>query len=247
MTSVNNARRTWLGQETVIAHLHDASAFHAFLSVYRVAGTFNARSRLRPNWWRVEELHPPSLRATAGQAYNLPVLSGAPLVLGQRGEIGTPGGNLTLLRSQRRRGKPATWRFEAARPFECRMKIAEGRIPSQPQSALCTIYSPLDKWSQRRDSHPRGADRPAVCETAAACQRLSLLSRAGMKMVCQAVAWQVAKAGGSPRCCLVLCGLRDRCIAAMLATQPRHEGGSRPAGRRSQACGVLADTGFRVT
>ncbi len=24
--------------------------------------------------------------------------------------------------------------------------------------------------------------------------------------------------GGSPRCCPVLCGLRDRCIAAMLAT-----------------------------
>src|SRR5690348_18361411 len=29
---------------------------------------------------------------------------------------------------------------------------------------------------------------------------------------------QMAKAGGSPRCCPVLCGLRDRCIAAMLAT-----------------------------
>jgi hypothetical protein len=31
------------------------------------------------------------------------------------------------------------------------------------------------------------------------------------------------KDGGSPRCCPVLCGLRDRCIAAMLATQLRHE------------------------
>ncbi len=54
--------------------------------------------------------------------------------------------------------------------------------------------------------------------------------------------------GGSPRCCPVLCGLRDRCIAAMLATRTRHEGGSRPppAGRRDQACEVLADTGIRV-
>jgi len=37
-----------------------------------------------------------------------------------------------------------------------------------------------------------------------------------------------AKDGGSPRCCPVLCGLRDRCIAAMLATRTRHEGGVEP-------------------
>jgi hypothetical protein len=29
----------------------------------------------------------------------------------------------------------------------------------------------------------------------------------------------------------VLCGLRDRCIAAMLATQSRHEGGVEPPQR----------------
>jgi hypothetical protein len=34
--------------------------------------------------------------------------------------------------------------------------------------------------------------------------------------------------GGSPRCCPVLCGLRDRCIAAMLATRSRREGGVEP-------------------
>src|SRR5207249_3193848 len=34
--------------------------------------------------------------------------------------------------------------------------------------------------------------------------------------------------GGSPRCCPVLCGLRDRCIAAMLSTRTRHEGGVEP-------------------
>src|SRR5439155_23000060 len=44
---------------------------------------------------------------------------------------------------------------------------------------------------------------------------------------------QRAKAGGSPRCCPVLCGLRDRCIAAMLATRPRHEGGVEPPAARS--------------
>jgi hypothetical protein len=50
-----------------------------------------------------------------------------------------------------------------------------------------------------------------------------------------ATAWQPspaptsrAKAGGSPRCCPVLCGLRDRCIAAMLATRTRREGGVEP-------------------
>jgi len=55
--------------------------------------------------------------------------------------------------------------------------------------------------------------------------------------------------GGSPRCCPVLCGLRDCCIAAMLATL-----GGRPEGRdtkaelnrRSQACEVLTGTGIRV-
>ena len=36
------------------------------------------------------------------------------------------------------------------------------------------------------------------------------------------------KNGGLPRCCPVLCGLRGRCIAAMLATRSRHEGGVEP-------------------
>jgi hypothetical protein len=34
----------------------------------------------------------------------------------------------------------------------------------------------------------------------------------------------VGRHGAAP----VLCGLRDRCIAAMLATQTRHEGGVEP-------------------
>jgi len=50
-----------------------------------------------------------------------------------------------------------------------------------------------------------------------------------------------AQTGGSPRCRPVLCGLRDRCIAAMLATQARHEGGVEPP---QPGCGVLADTGI---
>jgi len=106
----------------------------------------------------------------------------------------------------------------------------------------------MPKWSRWRDSHSRGAMRPAVYETAAVRKHLSLLSHIG-EMACPAVAGQevkpayalrcfgaqpsppaaqMAKAGGSPRCCPVLCGLRDRCIAAMLATLTRHEGGVEP-------------------
>ena len=51
--------------------------------------------------------------------------------------------------------------------------------------------------------------------------------------------------GESPRCCPVLCGLRDRCIAAMLATRKRRDTKAE-LNRRSQACEVLADTGIRV-
>ena len=49
--------------------------------------------------------------------------------------------------------------------------------------------------------------------------------------------------GGSPRCCPVLCGLRDRCIAAMLATRRNAKA---ELNRRSQACDVLTGTGIRV-
>ena len=51
--------------------------------------------------------------------------------------------------------------------------------------------------------------------------------------------------GGSPRCCPVLCGLRDRCIAAMLATRRRRDAKAE-LNHRNQACEVLADTGIRV-
>ena len=51
--------------------------------------------------------------------------------------------------------------------------------------------------------------------------------------------------GGSPRCCPVLCGLRDRCIAAMLATRNRRDAKAE-LNHRNQACEVLADTGIRV-
>src|SRR5476651_647417 len=50
--------------------------------------------------------------------------------------------------------------------------------------------------------------------------------------------------GGSPRCRPVLCGLRDRCIAAMLATQTRTR--KAELNHRSQACEVLTGTGVRV-
>jgi len=54
-----------------------------------------------------------------------------------------------------------------------------------------------------------------------------------------------AKAGGSPRCCPVLCGLRDRCIAAMLATRTRSRSGGTELNHRSQICEVLTGTGSR--
>src|SRR5262245_18543795 len=55
--------------------------------------------------------------------------------------------------------------------------------------------------------------------------------------------------GGSPRCSPVLCGLRDRCIAAMLATLVavrKDRDAKAELNRRGQACEVLADTGIRV-
>ena len=74
------------------------------------------------------------------------------------------------------------------------------------------VVSPrMRKWSRWRDSHSRGARRPAVYETAAVAAEPRRLEN-----------------GGSPRCCPVLCGLRDRCITAMLTTQSRHEGGVEP-------------------
>src|SRR5947207_2495506 len=66
------------------------------------------------------------------------------------------------------------------------------------------------EWGRWRDSHSRGAMRPAVYETAAVA------------------AEPHRRNGGSPRCCPVLCGLRDRCIAAMLATRTRRVGGVEP-------------------
>ena len=47
----------------------------------------------------------------------------------------------------------------------------------------------------------------------------------------------------------MLCGLRDRCIAAMLATLVavcKDRDAKAELNRRGQACEVLADTGIRV-
>ena len=40
--------------------------------------------------------------------------------------------------------------------------------------------------------------------------------------------WVPPRSCGSPRCCPVLCGLRDRCIAAMLVTRKPEAGGHAP-------------------
>ena len=98
-----------------------------------------------------------------------------------------------------------------------RRKIAESRrsrvvrtTPERLRSFSIRFLPSKLKWGRRRDLHSRGAMRPAVYETAAVA------------------AEPHRRNGGSPRCCPVLCGLRDRCIAAMLATQTRHEGGVEP-------------------
>ena len=103
------------------------------------------------------------------------------------------------------------------------------------------IVSPrMRKWSRRRDSHSRGAMRPAVYETAAVATEPHRRDKRGARNAeCGAEngglradsiphsALRVQN-GESPRCCPVLCGLRDRCIAAMLATRTRREGGVEP-------------------
>jgi hypothetical protein len=60
---------------------------------------------------------------------------------------------------------------------------------------------------------------------------LSLLSHIGE---------MVGRHGAAP-----LCGLRDRCIAAMLATRKRRDAKAE-LNRRSQACEVLTGTGIRL-
>src|SRR6185503_290136 len=69
---------------------------------------------------------------------------------------------------------------------------------------------PMERAFARGHLHSRGALRRAVYETAAVA------------------AEPHRRNGGSPRCCPVLCGLRDRCIAAMLATRTPRVGGVEP-------------------
>ena len=73
----------------------------------------------------------------------------------------------------------------------------------------------------------------------------SLKAMEGILRSAPGVSWLRAKDGGSPRCCPVLCGLRDRCIAAMLATLKGRDTKAE-LNRRNQACDVLTDTGIRV-
>ena len=89
------------------------------------------------------------------------------------------------------------------------------------------IISPrMRKWLADGETRTLGAMRPAVYETAAVA------------------AEPHRRNGGSPRCCPMLCGLRDHCIAAMLATQRKRDAKAE-LNRRNQACEVLTDTGSR--
>lgn len=68
-------------------------------------------------------------------------------------------------------------------------------------------------WRIRQDSH---------LQTLRSKRRMIIISPRTRKWPAKPKLGR-AKAGGSPRCCPVLCGLRDRCIAAMLATRSRSQ------------------------
>src|SRR5215472_14620372 len=102
---------------------------------------------------------------------------------------------------------PATRRFEAA----CSDILSYGSLELEPT---------------RRLALPRGINARQFTKLL-----LSLLSHAGLlnaecrvqnaefpETILHSAFITLHSNGGSPRCCPVLCGLRDRCIAAMLAT-----------------------------
>ena len=81
--------------------------------------------------------------------------------------------------------------------------------------------------------------RPAVYETTAVCKHLSLLSHIAEMVGRHSAALNAVRKH--------LCGLRDRCIAAMLATLGGHPQGrdtKAELNRRSQIGEVLTDTGI---
>src|SRR5207237_6319973 len=81
---------------------------------------------------------------------------------------------------------------------------AEVRLSDDAQQASPLFFNLPFLPQNGADGETRtlvGRTRPAVYETAAVA------------------AEPHRRNGGSPRCCPVLCGLRDRCIAAMLATR----------------------------
>ena len=121
-----------------------------------------------------------------------------------------------------------------------RRKIAESRrsrvvrtTPERLRNFSIHFLPSKLKWSRRRDSHSRGANAPGSLRN---CRRtpVPVATEPHRRNDC-----------GSPRCCPVLCGLRDRCIAAMLATRNKRDAKAE-LNHRNQACEVLADTGIRV-
>ena len=87
------------------------------------------------------------------------------------------------------------------------------------------IISPrMRKWSRWRDSHSRGALRPAVYETAAVATEPH------------------RRNGGSPRICTVFHPGKSRSFTIKVC-DPRRDAKAE-LNRRSQACEVLADTGI---
>ncbi len=100
-------------------------------------------------------------------------------------------------------------------PFGYKMRKLQSYNRSASVSARCPLCIILFKignpWLVSSTS-----SHPALSKTATNKERFGPL---------ELLRVQEFKNGGSPRCCPVLCGVRDRCIAAMLATPSRREGG----------------------
>src|SRR5512137_2634611 len=102
---------------------------------------------------------------------------------------------------------PATWRFEAARSNS----LSYGSM----------------KWGRRRDSHSRGADCPAVYETAAVAAEPRRHEMVGCH-------------GLAP------CSVRVRAGASLSKFAAQSRDTKAELNRRSQVCEVLSGTGVRV-
>jgi hypothetical protein len=108
-----------------------------------------------------------------------------------------------------------------------RRKIAEGRrsrIAAATPEHLMGFFNPLSSFEIEMEP----TERLASGGRQKAERRMQERQNHSVGLLHSSFILRTSRNGGSPRCCPVLCGLRDRCIAAMLATQTRREGGVEP-------------------